>query len=399
MKNFYAYTGPTGQRLHGYNRKYKKQVLRKRGFVTKGEAESSLRAAMSDIDAALRGEVRLTPTTAQDALDIYRRNLDVRSRDKQVQYAHTAAFTCKILQEFVDRFGPTRLVREITSTDLREFYQVLCFRMTRNSAGLYIGNVQGMLKAAQDARPDLVNWLRPKLTVRRDTENERRVVEPHEYAALVQQLLNPPARFKTQCETVWREAADLVQLLRLTGGRLNEVLRMKIDQVHWSKGVVRLYATKTEREREIPLSAGIRRVLNARMSEGLCTDYVFPRATVASFDKRIGKVVRRAASRAGLAYGLANGFTLHSLRHTFITDLMEKTNRDVGLVMQYSGHRSLQSFSIYLHATTPGRELAIQALDRVDPFMYPSAGNEGQQGHKGQQAESAKVLKIKQVAV
>jgi hypothetical protein len=35
-----------------------------------------------------------------------------------------------------------------------------------------------MMKAAQEAKPDLVNWLRPKLKVKRKTENERRVVEP-----------------------------------------------------------------------------------------------------------------------------------------------------------------------------------------------------------------------------
>jgi len=34
-----------------------------------------------------------------------------------------------------------------------------------------------MIKAAHEAKPDLVNWLRPKLKVKRKTENERRVVQ------------------------------------------------------------------------------------------------------------------------------------------------------------------------------------------------------------------------------
>jgi hypothetical protein len=53
-----------------------------------------------------------------------------------------------------------------------------------------------MLKAAQEAKPDLVNWLRPKLKVTRKTEFERRVVEDWEYKALVEILLNPPAGHK-----------------------------------------------------------------------------------------------------------------------------------------------------------------------------------------------------------
>jgi len=125
MKNFYTYTGPGGQKLHAYERRYNKRKLCKRGFVTKSEAEAHLRQAMNDIDAGLRGEVRTKPT-AQDALDIYRRNLEVRSREKGYQYAHNMRSNCKVIQEFVDRFGPNRLIRECTETDLREFYQVLC---------------------------------------------------------------------------------------------------------------------------------------------------------------------------------------------------------------------------------------------------------------------------------
>ena len=142
---------------------------------------------MSDVQAVNRGEYRGKPTTAQDALDIYRRKLEVRARDKGNQYGHNVRSNCKVLQDFVTEFGATRLVREITETDLREFYQRLCFRPTlsKNSAAVFVGRVQGMMKAAQEAKPDLVNWLRPKLAVKRKTEFERRVVEEWEYRALV----------------------------------------------------------------------------------------------------------------------------------------------------------------------------------------------------------------------
>lgn len=43
---------------------------------------------MDDIDATERGEVRTKPTTAQDALNIYKRNLEIRAKDKDCQYAH-----------------------------------------------------------------------------------------------------------------------------------------------------------------------------------------------------------------------------------------------------------------------------------------------------------------------
>jgi len=48
---------------------------------------------MSDIDAEVRGEDRCKPTTAQEALNIYRRNLDVRVRNKDYQFAHNVSIT------------------------------------------------------------------------------------------------------------------------------------------------------------------------------------------------------------------------------------------------------------------------------------------------------------------
>jgi hypothetical protein len=117
-----------GQTRYGYRREYKGKQLRARGFATSSEAEQHLNQAIADVDAVIRGEVRCKPTTAQEALNIYRRKLEVRARDKARQYHHNVNSNCKVLQEFVDEFGPTRLIRECTETDLREFYQRLRFK-------------------------------------------------------------------------------------------------------------------------------------------------------------------------------------------------------------------------------------------------------------------------------
>lgn len=117
---------------------------------------------------------------------------------------------------------------------------------------------------------------------------------------------------------------------------LNEVLRMGLSQFNWSKGTVKLFASKTN-ERDVPLSKGVERIIRARIREGLTkseslstdttlsgSDYVFPRAKTATFDNAIARTCLKAARIAKLPYGQAEGFTLHSFRHTFITDLMAK---------------------------------------------------------------------------
>ena len=399
-KNFYQYTGPGGQVLQGYQRRYKKHQLRRKGFLVKRDAEKDLRQAMDDIDALERGEVRVKSTTAQEAFEIYKRDQDIRGQAKSYNYRANNEAIYKILRDFVKHFGPNRLIRDCKETDLREFYQILCFRpeLHKNTAGSYMSRVQGMMKAAQQRKADLATWKRPTLKVNRRTKYERRVVEPWEYATLVQTLQNPPKvrSHQDQHDARWRDAADSVQLLRLTGGRLNEVLRIKLSQFFWTTNKLRLEASKTENERDLPLWIPIREVVQRRIADGLTDDeYLFPRAKSESFDKQIGETVLAAAARANLEYGQAHGFTLHSLRHTFITDMMDATNKDVKLVMSWSGHKSLESFQVYLHASEEGRILGAQRVDSVALFLRSFRGTGGTRGTERPPTEVVKSFKRK----
>ena len=65
---------------------------------------------------------------------------------------------------------------------------------------------------------------------------------------------------------------------------------------------------------------------------------------------------------AKLNYGQAAGFTCHSFRHTFVARLRETTGNDVGSVMSLSGHRSIESFKIYLHPDTTGAAYSLTSI-------------------------------------
>jgi integrase len=156
----------------------------------------------------------------------------------------------------------------------------------------------------------------------------------------------------------------------LTGGRLNEIVRIRLDQFLWPKGKLRLYATKTENQRDLPLWDCIKEIAQRRIQEGLTDgELLFPRAKTATFDNAIARACRKAARLANLNYGRTNGFTCHSLRHTFITDMMEASGNNVALVMSYSGHKSLESFKIYLHAPTQGCIATDQRIESVGVFL------------------------------
>jgi hypothetical protein len=80
--------------------------------LLKRDAEKDLRQAMDDIDALERGEIRVKPTTAQEAFEIYKRNQDIRGQAKSYNYRANNEAIYKILRDFVKHFGPNRLIRD-----------------------------------------------------------------------------------------------------------------------------------------------------------------------------------------------------------------------------------------------------------------------------------------------
>src|SRR6185295_9594137 len=193
---------------------------------------------------------------------------------------------------------------------------------------------------------------------------------------------------------IWREAADAVRLLRNTGGRLNEVLRLKWTQVNLPSKIVTLYASKTERERTVPISSAVVDLLEARKADGVTSDlHVFARAATNEFDRQVSRACRQAAKQAQISYGRFNGdgFTLHSLRHTYITHLLAN-GVDAPTVMEYSGHKSYQSFSVYLHKTDLGEKRACLILEGVDHLLTALGPERALKTTGGQSAASAHPL-------
>jgi hypothetical protein len=85
--------------------------------------------------------------------------------------------------------------------------------------------------------------------------------------------------------------------------------------------------------------------------------------------------------------------------YTFITDTIEASGNNVALIMSYSGHKSLESFKIYLHAPTQGCIAADQCSESVGLFLASFAGMKGIEGTPGTVDEEGKPLEKQKIAV
>jgi integrase/recombinase XerD len=78
-----------------------------------------------------------------------------------------------------------------------------------------------------------------------------------------------------------------------------------------------------------------------------------------------GRSVQRAFQAALKESGIQKAATVHTLRHSWATHLLE-AGVNLRLIQTYLGHRSLQTTAFYTHLT---RQTETQAAEVIDELM------------------------------
>ena len=139
-----------------------------------------------------------------------------------------------------------------------------------------------------------------------------------------------------------------------TGLRRTELINLNWTDINLGNKYLTVRKSKNKNQRIIPLHDKIINLLDLYLKQRLplTNNSLF----VGRTDERIHpnslkNLFHRYIKMAGLS---GKGYTIHTLRHTFATRLL---NKDVSLVniKNLMGHRSLESTQIYLHVT--GKEL------------------------------------------
>jgi integrase/recombinase XerD len=74
--------------------------------------------------------------------------------------------------------------------------------------------------------------------------------------------------------------------------------------------------------------------------------------------------VQRAFKAAVVESGLHKPATVHTLRHSWATHLLE-AGVNLRIIQAYLGHRSPTSTAIYTHLTRKTEDMAAEAINRV----------------------------------
>jgi integrase len=169
-------------------------------------------------------------------------------------------------------------------------------------------------------------------------QREMRALNSSEIATLLQAASN--SRWKA-----------LFSLLLFSGLRIGEALNLKWEDIHENHLVVRESKTKAG-EREVFIIPSVKRLLRElQLSQAPGVQYVFATPQNAS-QGRTGPPSRREALRALRVAEKKAGipkYTLHELRHTFVSILIDQ-GEDIVFISKQVGHKHPEiTLKIYAH--------------------------------------------------
>lgn len=177
-----------------------------------------------------------------------------------------------------------------------------------------------------------------------------------------------PIVSKEELEKVMGPAPEWLRVLLLTGyytgGRRTEMLSLRwAHDVDFEMGEIVYTITKDNEIRRVPTGKVLLSALRAWRLK--CqSEWVFPHEKDAT--RHIGHNVDRDLADAIEAAGITERWTLHRLRHTFITNLFRR-GESVALVMQLTGHSNPNVLiKTYAHVMAGDTQRAVAGLPEIE---------------------------------
>jgi site-specific recombinase XerD len=149
------------------------------------------------------------------------------------------------------------------------------------------------------------------------------------------------------------------------GLRLSEVTGLRVDDVDSKRMVIRVRQAKGRRDRYVMLSPRLLALLREYWKLERPTDWLFPGGVPGH--PITGKAVHKICVRAARDAGLGKHVTVHTLRHSFATHLLE-AGTDIRTIQILLGHRKLETTAIYTHVSPAAVEATRSPLDRIQPL-------------------------------
>jgi integrase/recombinase XerD len=152
----------------------------------------------------------------------------------------------------------------------------------------------------------------------------------------------------------------MLSLIYACGLRRSELINLIPVDIERNRNLLRIRQAKGFKDRVVPVSVKTIEMVDAYMDHFKPQKYLFEGQwpgvpySVSSLEK----VLKNACARAGIRKPV----TLHWLRHSYATHLLE-SGTDLRYIQELLGHQSSKTTEIYTHVTTRGIQNIRSPLD------------------------------------
>lgn len=143
------------------------------------------------------------------------------------------------------------------------------------------------------------------------------------------------------------------------GLRVSEIVNLKIADIDSKRMVVSIRGGKGKKDREVMLSEKFLEILRAYYQKYHPRDWLFEGQDGGKYSPRSVQLFFKAALKKS---GIKKEATVHTLRHSFATHLLEN-GTDIRFIQGFLGHNSIRTTQIYTHITTANRAKIKSPLD------------------------------------
>jgi len=288
----------------------------------------------------IKAEKRKEPSWVVDPVpEDYIKTLTLRKYSEKTISTYTSLF-----RQFAE-FYKRKNLAEIRDEEIREY--LLHLNTSRKVSDSHLSQTVNAIKFYYEkvlGRPTNTYYLqRPKAS--------RKLPEVMSMEEVVS-LLRTVSNLKHRC---------ILYLIYSGGLRLGEVTGLKVRDIDSGRMMVKVRQGKGRKDRYTILSDRALELLRQYFREYRPKDWLFEGADGGRYSNRsVQELFYQAARKAGLRKHI----TVHTLRHSFATHLLEQ-GTDIRYIQELLGHNNIKTTLIYSHITRRGLDGIKSPLDSL----------------------------------
>lgn len=162
--------------------------------------------------------------------------------------------------------------------------------------------------------------------------------------------------------TINRKHKLIISLIYGTGIRLSEAIGLRIDDIDIERGIINICGGKGKKDRVVILPVNLIELIHQYRKEYFPKVFLFEGRSGGSYSPRsIQNIVKNAIKKAGIR----KDASVHTLRHSFATHLLE-AGVDLRYIQELLGHKSSSTTEIYTHISSDRIRRIKSPLEGID---------------------------------